>query len=143
MLKFSGFVNLLTEGGNIKVKTSDGNEVSAAPFKIKDRGKQTNDIHTALKSIHDSYHQATGAHLFGRNAKALETGSAFAGSTKHLMNGHIPDHEFKKHKSMVGDVDAQIPMEHKDALAKHLKAGDRHGPYTVVGVKSMEQKHRL
>lgn len=135
MLRFIGFISLLSEGGNIKVKTSDGHEVSAAPFKIKDRGKQTKDIHDALKSIHDSYHQATGSHLFGKNTKALETGSAFAGSTKHLMNGNISDQEFKKHKPSVGDIDAQIPMEHKDALAKHLKAGDRHGSYTVVGVK--------
>lgn len=135
MLRFSNFINLLSEGGNIKVKTPDNREVSAAPFKMKDRAKQTGDIHTALKSIHDSYHKATGGHLFGKNAKALETGSTYAGSTKHLMNGHILDHEFKKHKPTVGDVDAQIPMEHKDALAKHLKHGDRHGSYTVMGVK--------
>lgn len=135
MLGFKSFLTVLLEGGNIRVKTANGEEVSAAPFKVKDRGKQTQDIHAALKSIHDSYNQATGAHLFGRNGRALETGSAFAGSTRHLMNGHIPDHEFKKHKPTVGDVDAQVPMEHKDALAKHLKPGDRHGPYTVVGVK--------
>jgi hypothetical protein len=135
MLSFSKFITVLSEGGNIKVKTSDNREVSAAPFKVKDRAKQTADIHTALKSIHDSYHKETGSHLFGKNTKALETGSAFAGSTKHFMNGHILDHEFKKHKPMVGDIDAQIPMEHKDALAKHLKPGDRHGAYTVVGTK--------
>jgi hypothetical protein len=78
MLPFKSFVKILFEGGNIKVKTSSGEEVSAAPFKMKDRGKQTQDIYTALKSIHDSYHQATGAHLFGRNARALETGSCSA-----------------------------------------------------------------
>lgn len=135
MLGFKSFLTVLLEGGNVKVKTASGEEVSAAPFKVKDRGKQTQDIHAALKSIHNSYNQETGAHLFGKNGKALESGSAFAGSTKHLMNGHIPDHEFKKHKPTVGDVDIQVPMEHKDALAKHLKPGDRHGPYTVVGTK--------
>jgi hypothetical protein len=135
MLGFKSFLTVLFEGGNIKVKSASGEEVSAAPFKVNDRGKQTQDIHAALKSIHNSYNQATGAHLFGKNGKALETGSAFAGSTKHFMNGHISDDEFKKHKPIVGDIDAQIPMEHKDDLAKHLKPGDRHGPYTVVGVK--------
>lgn len=135
MLGFRSFLNILNEGGNIKVKSASGEEVSAAPFAVKDRGTQVKDIHTALKSIHDSYHKETGSHLFGRNGKALETGSAFAGTTRHFMNGHISDHEFKKHKPTVGDIDVQIPMEHKDALARHLKSGDRHGPYTVVGVK--------
>jgi hypothetical protein len=136
MLSFKTFKkNLLSEGGNIKVKNSSGVMISSEPFKVKDRGRQTKDIHDALKSIHDSYHAETGNHLFGKNASGLSTGSVYAGTTKHFMNAHIPDHEFKKHKPTVGDIDAQIPIEHKDNVAKFLKPGDRHGRYTVVGTK--------
>jgi hypothetical protein len=137
MLKFNNFngISLLSEGGNIKVKNAAGEMVSAEPFKVKDRGRQSKDIHDALKSIHDSYHAETKHHLFGKNASGLTSGSVYAGTTKHFMNAHIPDHEFKKHKPTVGDIDAQIPMEHKDHLATFLKPGDRHGKYTVVGTK--------
>ena len=64
MISFKTFI---TEGGNVKVKTADG-EVSAAPFKIKDRAAQSQDVHDALTSIHNSFHAATGKHLFGKDA---------------------------------------------------------------------------
>lgn len=134
MIRFKTFI---TEGGNVKVKTADG-EVSAAPFKIKDRSAQAQDVHDALTSIHNSFHAATGKHLFGKGAKALATGSAYSGSTKQFMDKDtksIPDAEFKTHKPSVGDVDVQVPKEHKEALATHFKPGDRHGKYTVVGMK--------
>jgi hypothetical protein len=131
------FKTFIAEGGNVKVKTAEG-EVSAAPFKIKDRAAQSQDVHDALTSIHNSFHASTGKDLFGKGAKALLTGSAYSGSTKQFMNkdkSPISDEEFKKHKPTVGDVDVQVPKEHKEALATHFKPGDRHGKYTVVGTK--------
>jgi hypothetical protein len=134
MISFKTFI---IEGGNVKVKTADG-EVSAAPFKVKDRSDQAKDVHDALTSVHNSFHAATGNHLFGKGAKSLSTGSAYSGSTKQFMNkdkSPISDEEFKKHKPSVGDVDVQVPKEHKEALSTHFKPGDQHGKYTVVGTK--------
>lgn len=136
MLRFKQFV--LLEGGNVKVKDSEGKEVSAAPFSSQNRTERAKDVHDALMSIHNSFHKATGKHLFGKDAKALQTGSAYSGSTKQFMNKDkekISDSDFSKHKSKVGDVDVQVAKEHKEDLAKHFQPGQRHGKYTVVGTK--------
>lgn len=130
MLSFSTFKEYLFEGGNIKI-----GDVSAAPFKVTNRPKQTADIRSALDAIHDSFHAATGNHLFGKDKKALNTGSAYSGSTKDFFNKEISDKEYTKHKSTVGDVDVQIPKEHKEALTQHLQPGMKAGPYTVIGTK--------
>jgi hypothetical protein len=129
MLKFNQFI---LEGGNVKV-----GDVSAAPFKVTaaNREERQSHIKTALTAIHASFHKETGQHLFGGNRAALSSGTAFAGSTRHLMSKEISHDEFAKHKPTVGDVDAQVPIEHKDALAKHLTAGKKFGKYTVVGTK--------
>jgi hypothetical protein len=129
-MSFISFRHFLYEGGNIKI-----GDVSAAPFKVTDRARQTSDIHDALGAIHDSFRAATGNHLFGKGKKALSTGSAFSGSTRDFFNKGITDNEYVKHKSTVGDVDVQVPKEHKDAIAQHLTPGSRFGRYTVVGVK--------
>ena len=123
-------VRMIMEGGNIKI-----GEVSAAPFKIINRSQQASDIHDALSEIHDSFHAKTGDYLFGKNRVGLSKGSVFAGSTKHLMNKSIPDEEFTRHKPVVGDVDVQVRLDHKDALSNHLTPGSRFGKYTVIGMK--------
>jgi hypothetical protein len=132
MITFKNFI--LKEGGNIKVKTVDG-EVAAAPFKVKDRSKQAGDIKDALGAMHDSFSKEHGADLFGKGKKALNSGSMFAGSTRQFMDSSIPDDEFKKHKPIVGDIDAQFPAEHKDKLVTHLTPGRKFGKYTVIGTR--------
>lgn len=121
---------VMMEGGNIKI----GN-VSAAPFKVTNRKQQTSDIHDTLNKIHDSFHAEHGEHLFGKDKKALRTGSTFAGSTRQLMDKSISDDEFTKHKPEVGDVDIQVTHDHKNALTTHLTPGRRFGRYTVAGTK--------
>ena len=126
------FKQFLKEGGNIKIGA-----VGADPIHVteKSRDGTAAEIHKTLGAIHDSFHKEHGEHLFGKGKKALFSGSAFAGSTKHLMNQHIPDAEYAHHKPNTGDIDAQIPKEHKEALAKHLTTGKKFGNYTVVGTK--------
>jgi len=131
MLSFKRFLrHSLQEGGNIKI-----GEVGAEPIKITHRPEQTQEVHNALSELHDSFHTATGHHLFGASKKALSTGSAYSGSTKSLMSKDISDSEFTQHKPTVGDIDVQIPKEHKEALAQHLQPGHKYGRYTVVGTK--------
>jgi hypothetical protein len=135
MLRFKQFI---LEGGNITFgKKGDVNAPQAAPFPVtaKTRGHVRDEIHGALASIHDSFHKATGDHLFGKDKQRLHDASAFTGSSHDLMGHHVSHEEFANHKPMVGDVDAQVSKEHKDALATHLQAGQQHGNFTVVGVK--------
>lgn len=129
MLKFKTFIS---EGGNIKV-----GDVAAAPFKVtaENRPERQSHIKSALTALHSSFHKETGHHLFGGNHAAISSGSAFAGSTKHLMSKDVSHEEFAKHKPSVGDVDVQVPHEHKEALLKHLSVGKKFGHYTVAGVK--------
>jgi hypothetical protein len=126
------FKQYLREGGNIKI-----GEVAANPVHVteKNRNDTAADIHRTLGAIHDSFHREHGGHLFGKGKKALVTGSAYAGSTSHLMNQSISDAEYAHHKPTSGDIDAQIPREHKEALAKHLTPGKKSGNYTVIGTK--------
>lgn len=127
--------SLITEGGNIKVKTPEG-EVSAAPFKVRDRAEQSRHIRQALQDIHTAFREAHGEHLFGKNADALNRGAVYGGSTKDFMDRvNIPDKEFTKHKPSVGDIDVQVSHDHKNKLASVLIPGTRHGSYTVVGTK--------
>ena len=130
------FRNFLAEGGNVKVGPK-GSEVSAAPFSVTahSRAKRRADIHHALGSIHDAFHDEHGEHLFGHGQSLLHSGHAFTGSTADLMGSHVPHEEFAKHKPVVGDVDVQVSHDHKNKLESTLKAGRRFGKYTVVGTK--------
>lgn len=133
-----GFKKFIAEGGNITFgKKGDPNAPQAAPFPVtaKTRGHIRGEMHTALGSIHDTFHKATGKHLFGKDKQRLHDATAFSGSSHDLMGHHVSHEEFAKHKPTVGDVDVQVSKEHKDALAQHLQPGHKHGNFTVVGVK--------
>ena len=125
-----GFKEFLSEGGNVKI-----GDVAAAPFPIseKNRASVRADAHEALSALHDSFHKETGKHLFGKDKKAIKTGSAYAGSTRHLMGHEVSDKEFAKHKRDVGDFDVFVPHEHKEDLHNHVKTGMKLGKYTVAG----------
>lgn len=129
MLKFKDYIN---EGGNMTI-----GGVSAAPIPVTDktRGEIQSDVHDALNQLHGLFGQQHGGHLFGKDAKALSTGSAYAGSTKQFMDKTIPHSSFVKYKPSVGDIDVQIPMEHKEKLVSTLQPGTQLGNYTVTGSK--------
>lgn len=131
MKSFKAFA-LLTEGGNVKI-----GDHQASPIDVKKMGRSNvhSDVKGALESVHDSFHKAHGKDLFGPKKAALHSGSVYSGSTKSLFDKKIPDAEFTKHKSSVGDVDVKVPKEHLNDLKDHIKVGDKHGKYTVTGTK--------
>ena len=125
----------IVEGGNVKVKTSSG-VVSAAPFKVQNRTQQAMDVHNALSSIHNAFHETHGEHLFGEKKKGLTSGSIYFGSSRQFMNKDkqkISDEEFKRLKPTVGDIDIGISHSHKNKLDTVMTPGRRFGRYTVVG----------
>ena len=122
----------LLEGGNVKIGEHQAQEIHVTP---DSRKNLKDDVHEMLSSLHDSFHKEHGGHLFGKDKKALSTGSAFSGSTHHLMDSSISDAEFAKHKSKVGDLDVKIAKEHGDKLHAHLTSGKKFGKFTVIGTK--------
>lgn len=122
--------NILLEGGN--AKTASGEK--AEPLHAKDREFHQKEIHHALSHLHDSFHQEHSENLFGKGKKALHSGSAYSGSSKHLMSKNISNEEFAKHKPTSGDIDTQIPSHLKDKLAEHLNKHKQFGNYHVEAV---------
>jgi len=141
LLKFKDFVSLL-EGGNIK---ANGHEATPIDIKHKDtpRNQVQTDVSDSLHAIHKHMHDNYGIHLFGKNAVALKKGTAYSGSTAHLMNSKISDAEHLRHKRHIGDIDVQIPHEHFEHVRNHLTTGKKFGKYTIVGTKKAGAEHHL
>lgn len=130
MLK--GFLNFISEGGNVKL-----NGVSADPISISKESRKpiTTDVAGFLHGLSNSHKLQHGSHIFGENNSAISDGSAFSGSTHHLFDKNINDEEFAHHKPIVGDLDVKVNREHLGTLADHLQPGKQYGKYTVVGHK--------
>ena len=127
------FKDFLLEGGNIVVKHPEtGESISSESINSADRASVSKDIHNSLKDMDSSFKKVHGKNLFGNS---LNTGSAYAGSTGPFMNAAIPHKEFQKHKPTVGDIDVQIPAEHKDKLEQHLTPGSTFGNTKKSGTK--------
>ena len=126
------FHDILLEGGNVKIGEHKAEEIHVTP---DSRKHLKSDVHEMLNHLHDSFHKEHGEHLFGKDKQALKSGSTFSGSTHHLMDDHISDTEFAKHKPKVGDLDVKIPKEHGEKLHAHLASGKKFGKFTVIGTK--------
>lgn len=127
------FKEFITEGGNIVIKHPEtGEDVGSESINSEQRSSVSNDIHNSLKKMDSSFQKKHGHSLFGNS---LNSGSVYAGSTNHFMDKSISDDEFKQHKPTVGDIDTQIPSEHKDKLEQHLTPGAKFGKMTVIGTK--------
>ena len=137
MLTFKEFI---AEGGNIKIGHHEAGVIDVSP---KTRQSAADDISNGLHELHKSFHKAHNEHLFGTDAKALKTGSAYSGSTSHLMDSSIPHEDLIKHKKSFGDVDVKVPREHMDKLHAHLQPGLKFGKYTVLGVNKGGGEHHL
>jgi hypothetical protein len=94
-----------------------------------------NEIQHTLKAVDRDFREKTGQNLFGKNAKALKSFSAYSGSTHHLFNFQISSHELAAHKPTLGDIDVKVDRNLLPELNKFLQAGQKYGPYTVVATK--------
>jgi hypothetical protein len=137
MKTFKGYI---LEGGNLVV-----DDVSAAPIKVTDKNRHQvqSDLHGMMSALHDTVKSHTGGEIFGKGQKALNTGSAFSGSTAHLFDKKISDKELVKHKSEMGDADVKVDKKHFDALQPHLQKGSTYGKYTVAGYSKGGGEHHV
>lgn len=134
------FLQFIKEGGNIEI-----NGIRPKPIEAKNRSTISNDLHSALGELNNSFQANHGHNLFGN---ALEDRSAYAGSTAHFMNPNLSDEEYGQHKPRTGDVDVQVNENHREKLNDHLeqaqKAGTRFGNFTIVGTRRTgSQTHAL
>lgn len=121
---FADMVEFLAEGGNVKV-----GGVGSEPIHMHERSSKVKDIHNMFRSVN----KATGHELFGKHERGLHKGTAYAGSTRHMMNPELSDSDFGKHKKSFGDVDVQVPHHTKEKLESVLKPGTTHANFSVVG----------
>lgn len=113
-------------GGNVKLGS-----IEPEPIKIEQRSHRAKDIHQALAKLND----LAGQKVFGPKHKALNSRTAYAGSTSHLMNPSLSDSELGKYKKSFSDIDAMIPTHQVDAVHKILQTNPQLGKFQVVGHK--------
>ena len=133
MKKFRQFI---VEGGNIRVKSKEGEEVGAEDIDLTkvNRGRFVHDFRTAMSALNSHVKRQTGKHLFGHPSN-IEDGSIFAGSTKDFASKDIPDDVYTKAKPTVGDMDTMYDRTHKENIDKLLEPGKKFGKFTLVGTK--------
>ena len=145
MLTFKQFI---AEGGNV---TIGGHAAEKFAINAENRPHIQKDVKDTAIAVANSFHKEhPGHHLFGKDHKALETGSGYAGSTHHLMDPNISHEEF--HRGMTakgdtharpGDMDFKVPHEHLEKLKAHLDKhiGKKFGPYKLLYTKNGEVKN--
>jgi hypothetical protein len=138
MLKFKGY---LIEGGNLPFHhETQGMRVSDS-IDSSQRDAQQPEFLDFFHKLNDSFTKKHGHPLFGN---ALKTGSAFAGSARPYMDHRISTARFKNAKPSMGDMDIQIPAEHRAKLDAHIKPGQKIGKFKVVHVRdSGSQTHAI
>jgi hypothetical protein len=125
-------VQLLNEGGNVEI---DGIAAQRLDLNKISRSKVVAEIDKALKIINSTFNKMYGVPLWSPeliNNKEFLSGSAF-----HFFNVKIPDDQFTKVKSSVGDIDTMVDKDlaekAKDFLTK--ATGKQFGPAKLVGFK--------
>ena len=103
---------------------------SAFPVTVETRSIICNEINSALKAIDDKFWTKSGEHLFGPDCVI-----PYTGSTSSLMDSTIPDVEFVTYKPIVGDIDVQVSLKHKDDLVNCIDVNDQYDKFIVVGIK--------
>lgn len=138
MLKFKTYI---VEGGNLPFHhETQGMRVSDS-IDSSQRDQQQPEFLDFFHKLNDSFTKKHGHPLFGN---ALKTGSAFAGSARSYMDHRIPTARFKAAKPSMGDMDIQIPAEHRDKLNAHIKPGQKIGAFKVVHTRdSGSQTHAI
>lgn len=123
---------MIEEGGNVHI-----GDQKTVPIDIKDRDRKAKDVQEFMHSVN----KHSGHKIFGKDAKSLKTGSAWTGSTVHMMNHKLSSHELAKHKKSFGDVDVMVPHHAEEHVVKALQPGTKHGKFTVQGVKKIGAQH--
>jgi len=111
---FKSYNDFIFEGGNARVIDRESGEILAHAEKINlsifDRSTFIKDVIESLSKINDLYEKKTGRKIW-KKFSIVESGKAFSGSTEFFFDLTIPDDEFKKYKSNVGDIDIIIPKD--------------------------------
>jgi len=123
---------ILNEGGNVEI---DGIAAQRLDLNKISRSKVVAEIDAALKIINSTFNKMYGVPLW--NPKLIANKEFLSGSAFHFFNLQIPDDQFTKIKSSVGDIDTMVDKElaekAKDFLTK--ATGKQFGPAKLIGFK--------
>lgn len=139
MLKFKQFIEL-QEGGGV-LKTDEGQTSSPIDTSTPEKRKAMRaSVAKTLSAIHDHFKQNHQTDIF---SDRLVTGTAYSGSSKHLMDKKISNEEFAKHKSSIGDIDVKISHDHRDIVSQGLRHNQTFGDHTILKVHRRGEVHVL
>lgn len=123
---------ILNEGGNVEI---DGIAAQRLDLNKISRSKVVAEIDKALKIINSTFNKMYGVPLW--SPELIANKEFLSGSAFHFFNVKIPDDQFTKVKSSVGDIDTMVDKDlaekAKDFLTK--ATGKQFGPAKLVGFK--------
>ena len=123
---------VLNEGGNVEI---DGIAAQRLDLNKIPRSKVVATIDQALKIINSTFNKMYGVPLW--SPKLIKSKEFLSGSAFHFFNVEIPDDQFTKVKSSVGDIDTMVDKnlaeKAKDFLTK--ATGKQFGPAKLIGFK--------
>lgn len=123
---------LLLMGGNIHM-----GDQKTVPIKIEDRDVKAKHVDEFMHSVN----KHSGGKIFGGNGHALKTGTAYSGSSRHMMNKDLKSSDLGKYKKTFGDVDVMVPHHAEPHVLAALQPGQKHGHFTVQGVRKVGTDH--
>ncbi len=123
---------ILNEGGNVEI---DGIAAQRLDLNKISRSKVVAEIDKALKIINSTFNKMYGVPLW--SPELIANKEFLSGSAFHFFNVKIPDDQFTKVKSSVGDIDTMVDKDlaekAKDFLTK--ATGKQFGPAKLIGFK--------
>jgi hypothetical protein len=123
---------ILNEGGNVEI---DGIAAQRLDLNKVSRSAVVAEIDKALQIINSTFNKAYGVPLW--SPELIKNKEFLSGSAFHFFNVKIPDDQFTKVKSSVGDIDTMVDKDlaekAKDFLTK--ATGKQFGPAKLIGFK--------
>jgi hypothetical protein len=123
---------ILNEGGNVEI---DGIAAQRLDLNKVSRSAVVAEIDKALQIINSTFNKAYGVPLW--SPELIKNKEFLSGSAFHFFNVKIPDDQFTKVKSSVGDIDTMVDKDLAQKASDFLtKAkGKQFGPAKLVGFK--------
>jgi hypothetical protein len=124
---------ILNEGGNVEI---DGIAAQRLDLNKISRSKVVAEIDKALKIINSTFNKMYGVPLW--SPELIANKEFLSGSAFHFFNVKIPDDQFTKVKSSVGDIDTMVDKDLAEKAKNFLTraTGKQFGPAKLVGFKT-------
>ena len=129
---FKEHYELLFEGGNLRIGDEAATKINLTEFSLRDVENLKKRIKDALISLSEKLSKKN--EFWNDYIVLIQKNEVFSGSSKHFFQKSIVD--FKKVKTIVGDIDIQFPIEFEEELETYIKdnAGKTFGKLKLIGL---------